>query len=350
MVRLSFLGDIALVGEYNRLYAAGINPFEQIKGELGKSHLVIGNLESVSEGRKGENPAKNPRLKTEHNTLNLLNALGTGMLTLAQNHVYDNLEDGLHRTIEFFEKHDIKYLGAGFSPETAEAPFVTEIEGLQFGFLNYVTRDTNPNIPETSNVFVNYFTLQKAERAIASLKKKVHFIILLLHWGGRVEGGYYPDWQQPKIARKLVEAGADLIIGHHSHTFQPFESYKGKYIFYSLGNFCFADYYTGNRIKKLDKRKRIKSAIVHINFHPSGAYSYSLQPFVNDDLIIRDEPEYIKKIHFRNRVFKYLKKYYLLWKFYYLYHKNIDPIFYFLSRDDLNARQKLSRLGRRITR
>ena len=121
-------------------------------------------------------------------------------------------------------------------------PLIISENGVTIGLLNYVTQDTNPNLPENAGICLNMFDEHKAEQDILSLKPKVDHVVVLLHWGGRVEGGMFPDFDQPGIARQLIDCGADLIIGHHSHTFQPVEVYKGKHIFYSLGNFCFSDF------------------------------------------------------------------------------------------------------------
>jgi len=51
---------------------------------------------------------------------------------------------------------------------------------------------------------------------------------MFLHWGGNMEGAKFPDWNQPKEAKDFIDAGADLIVGNHSHTIQPYEIYKGK--------------------------------------------------------------------------------------------------------------------------
>lgn len=347
-VRISFLGDIAFVGNYNKLYKQGKHPFEGIRNELTNSDLVIGNLEAISEGNHGENHLKKPRLKLEIETLNYLKEINVGLVSLAHNHVYDNLKNGLESTIEFLDNNDIHHLGAGFSESEAKTPFLLKKEGITFGFLNYVTEDTNPRIPEDANVFTNFFSLEKAKEDIVKLIKESDFIIILLHWGGRVEGGCYPDWEQPQIAKELIQSGADLIIGHHSHTFQPYEDINNKTVFYSLGNFCFDDYYSDGKLKKLDTRKRLDSAIVHVDFNSRKKFSYKIKPIRNVFNKIVLNPIFEKKIKNRLFIFKYLKKYKLLWMIYYLYLKKIDPVLFFLSRGDITFKEKLKRIAKRI--
>jgi len=76
----------------------------------------------------------------------------------------------------------------------------------------------------------------------------VDFIVVVMHWGTEKE--HKPNSQQKAMARELIDAGADLIVGHHPHVLQPVEQYKGKYIAYSLGNFVF-----GGNANPRDKRR-----------------------------------------------------------------------------------------------
>jgi poly-gamma-glutamate synthesis protein (capsule biosynthesis protein) len=145
------------------------------------------------------------------------------------------------------------------------------------------------------------------------------------HWGGRMEGTKLPDRELIPIAYKIIDAGADLIIGHHSHTIQHYEIYKGKYIFYSLGNFCFSDLISDGRISYLYRRRGLKGAIVSVVFTTQN-YHY-IQPFI---ISLADN-----KITLLYKTLKYTKidKYLVknrLWRFYTYYEKKIYPIYRFL--------------------
>lgn len=340
MVKISFLGDIALVGEYNNLYHNNINPFKEIEPILNESHYVIGNLECLSEGVEGENLKKKPRLKTNEATLNFLNNLNLGLATLAHNHIYDNLIDGYNKTTNFLEENKIDYIGASTSKKTFSDSLVKKINDLNFCFLNYVTEDTNPNLPDSASIFLNYFDINKIKSDIKKYKQKVDYVIVLLHWGGRLEGGNYPDYDQPKIAKKIIDFGADIIVGNHSHTLQPFDIYKGKYIFYSLGNFCFADFISDGKIKKLDKKRRTESLILEVIFN-KDKYNVNFNFIRNHNLYIKLDSSILSKYKKRNRTFKYLKKNKMLWVLYYLKVK----YYYRLLRKirNINMIQQLSK-------
>jgi hypothetical protein len=346
MLSISFLGDISLNDSYIELYKKGVNPFGEIESLLSSFDFVAGNLECMTAGDKGENILKQPRLTTSIETLNYLNKIRLKIAFLAQNHVYDHLEDGFKKTTNFLTNHGISYLGAGYTLEEAAEPFVLTKDSISVAILNYVTRDTNPNIPDSAGIIVNMFDLDNCIHDIQKLKKKVNHIVLSLHWGGRVEGGLFPDWDQPKLARKLIDAGADLIIGHHSHTFQPYEKYKGKYIFYSLGNFCFSDYWFNGELNIMPKRRMI-STIVGITFNATN-YSVQTSHFSNNRVTLSKHDSYSNKVNLRNHIFKVIKSNKATWNIYYFHKQIILPFVLFFGRTDISFVAKLGRLNKYV--
>lgn len=347
-MKISFVGDIALNDYYIVAYKIDLNPFSNLQPVLASSDFVIGNLECMAKGEQGENLLKKPRLTTTVETLNYLNTLNVNIVSLANNHIYDHLEDGFLKTTRFLEENKIQYLGASLNKNRAAEPTIITQKDIKIGFLNYVTNDTNPNLPSDAKVFLNVFDLDKAEDDIKRLKQKVDHIVILLHWGGRVEGGLYPDFDQPKIARKLIDTGADLIIGHHSHTIQPYEVYKGKYIFYSLGNFCFSDYWFEGEFHTMPQRRMI-SAIIGITFS-QDKYQIQTDYFINEINSFSKIDNYKKKIHLRNKIFSVLLRYKPVWYIYYFQKQIILPFILFFNRNDLSFKIKLLRLFRYISK
>ena len=333
MVRISFLGDISLNDEYSELYKKELKPFKKISGCLFNSDLVIGNLECFAESDKGENVLKKPRLKTNLETLSYLKDLNLKIATLANNHVYDNLKDGFNKTTNFLTEENIKWIGAGLSEEKAKEPLIEEINEIKFAFLNFVTKDTNPNLPDNAEIYLNWFYEDNITFDIIKLRNYVDYIIILLHWGGRFEGGNFPDWKQPQIAHRIIDAGADLLIGHHSHTLQPYEIYKGKYIFYSLGNFCFADINFDNKIREIKRGKETESIIVNVFFQKSK-YHIKLLPIKNKEMQMIEDKEVLRRITKRNKIFYYLRNHKILWYLYYVKFKYIEPITFYLWGND----------------
>ena len=344
-VKISFLGDISFNDYYIDLYKKGINPFKTLQPLLESSDFVIGNLECIAKGEQGENTLKKPRLTTSVETLNYLNTINANIVSLAQNHVFDHLEDGFLKTTSFLNENNIQFLGASLNKSAAEKPIIISKNEINIGLLNYVTQDTNPNLPEDASVYLNYFDTDRATTEIKLLKEKTDYVILLLHWGGRVEGGLYPDWRQPKVARNLIDAGADLIIGHHSHTIQPYEVYKGKYIFYSLGNFCFSNLQFEGKVSHMPKRRRI-TLIPSILFN-KGSYTISLNYFYNKISLFK-RIQYGNKHISRNIKFKIVNNINPIWYFYYFFLKKILPIIIFFNRRDISFKSKISRFTKSL--
>jgi len=327
MLKVSFLGDISFNNSYNQLYKTKVNPFKNIEIGLQESNFNIGNLECMAKGDFGENTLKYPRLGTNQKTLNLLQYLNLKIVTLAHNHVYDNLKDGFEKTIEELDSQKIKYLGAALDRSLSEKELIIEHNGIKLGLLNYVNENTNPKMPDDAKVFLNYFEIEKVIKHISQLKQKVNHVIVLLHWGGRVEEGFYPDFNQPKIARELIDAGADLIIGGHSHTVQPYEVYRGKYIFYSLGNFCFDDIIQDKEIFEIGRYRKRKAIIPEVLFLKNN-YSVKVNHIKNNKGIIKWNNSAWRKLKmlWRNILFKFVKQNYLIWKIYFWHLKKIVPI------------------------
>lgn len=342
MLRIGFIGDISLNDAYRDLYSSGINPFQEIQTYTSKFDLVVGNLECISEGNEGENTLKRPRLKTNTDTLNYLNHINVKVVSLAHNHIYDNLSDGFLKTTEFLKNKGIQYLGAGESQDLASKPVILEKDGLKIGLLNFITQDTNPKLPVDSKIYLNFWDFEKIKKSIDQLKQQVNHIVILMHWGGNVEGGLYPGWDQPTQARKLIDAGADLIVGHHSHTVQPHEVYKGKHIFYSIGNFCFSDIWSDGKFFKISN-SQMEGLIVGVTFTPAECIM-NIQWLTNDKLIIRASKPNTLLLVFRKLIFNliFLNKYF--WKLYYLKNKHLRPFFDFLFRQDIGISQKIKRI------
>lgn len=347
-MKISFLGDISLNDDYIKFYKEGLSPFQSVEQLLLQSDFVVGNLECMAKGGFGENTLKRPRLTTTVETLNYLNNINLKVACLAQNHVYDHLEDGILKTTEFLTDHKIKYMGAALNETDYDKPLILEKDGIRIGLLNYVTKDTFPNLPSNAKVYLNSFNEDKVISDIQMLKPQVNHVVLLLHWGGRVEGGLYPDWDQPKLARKLIDAGADLIVGHHSHTVQPYEVYKGKYIFYSLGNFCFSDYTFDGKFTPMPQRRNI-TFILNIKF-TSNSYKFDSSYFLNKKNTFEFLPKY-KLIHERrNFVYRIIFLFYPFWRCYFFLLKKIVPISIFINRKDITFSQKIKRLFNSINK
>lgn len=139
-------------------------------------------------------------------------------VNLANNHIYDYGQKGFDDTIDTLEKINVNYFGEGHK-------WITEVNGIKFGFLGYQGWVASESL------------LKTIKEDIENLKKEVEIVVVSFHWG--IERATTPNEVQKTLAYYSIDNGADLIIGHHPHVIQGIEYYKGKYINYSLGNFCF---------------------------------------------------------------------------------------------------------------
>ena len=333
-MKITFLGDISLNNRYNDLYKEKSDPFKKVSDILYDADLVIGNLESPSEGIS-ENKLKSPRLKTKKETLNYLKNINLNLALLANNHIYDNLEDGFKNTIDALNDLKISYIGAGYTAKEAAKPFYCEKDNTKICILNYVTKDTNPNLPKDSKVFLNLFDEQKVIADIKEFSALCDKVILCLHWGGKVEGFYYPDHNQIFLTERLFENGVDLIIGHHSHTIQPKYLIGNKRVYFSLGNFCFDDVIiTPEKTKEIESGKGTESLIVISEIHKKRDIEFSEVLINKKNLHLEVDKGILKKIKKRQFVFKYIKTNKVLWKMLKFKNQYFDSVmFYFFGNN-----------------
>ena len=144
---------------------------------------------------------------------------GIEAVALENNHVMDHGEEVYLET----QQH---LTDAGIVWSNAENIGEYTVKGVRIAMLSY----------QTFNLYDKLFTQVPLD--VAEAKAKYDLVIVSFHWGA--EKDYAPNANQQKMGKLAIDAGADLVVGHHSHRINPIEEYKGKYIVYSLGNFCFS--------------------------------------------------------------------------------------------------------------
>jgi len=169
--------------------------------------------------------------------LPILKDAGIGLVNIANNHIHDFGDIGLFDTVHYLDSVGIRYVGAGRNHKEAHTPVILEIKGRRIGFLGYYGGSEAPAaVGKKAGVAKRDPAL--ISRDIQELKAAaVDYIVVNLHWG--TEKAAYPDNWQIQLARNIIDAGADAIIGHHPHVLQGIEKYKHGVIVYSLGNLIF---------------------------------------------------------------------------------------------------------------
>ena len=173
--------------------------------------------------------------------VSILPELGADIVTLANNHMLDFGRGPLTETLTALDGAGILHVGAGQNLQAASALKTIDVGGRTIGFLG-ATRV----IPEhswtasksNSGLFTTYDPT-KLVTEIQEAKKTCDYVVVYVHWG--VERNTEPEDYQKSLARQYIDAGADAVIGAHPHVLQGIEYYQEKPIFYSLGNFIFAN-------------------------------------------------------------------------------------------------------------
>jgi len=236
------VGDIMLAGSGEKIYRKyGYDyPFAATREILQQGDIVIGNLESPLASSGVEFTGKKFRFKADPKAAPALKRAGFTHISLANNHILDFGAEGLKETLAALDANSIIFAGAGQNLTAARKAAITSAHGVKVAFLSYSL--TYPEEffagQETAGTAPGYASFFTAD--ITAAKKNADCVIVSFHWGG--EGENKPKPYQVNAAHKAVEAGADIVIGHHPHVLQGIERYNNGVIFYSLGNFAFGSY------------------------------------------------------------------------------------------------------------
>jgi hypothetical protein len=200
------------------------------------------------------------------------------ILTLGNNHLHDLGEDGIRSTVDFLKNYqNISSTGIGTYRDVTE-PLLIYDDGKKISLLAVSTADPEVMSVLATNTHQGVLSMydSKVAEIIESYKAQVDYFVVLPHWGREYVST--PSVQQRKLAYRWIEAGADLVIGHHAHIIQGKEQYKGKWIYYSLGNYIFPEFYYKNGAKHSWSVENSESIILNIRFddvikiEESGAY------------------------------------------------------------------------------
>lgn len=133
--------------------------------------------------------------------------------TLANNHILDQGEQGLHSTMDVLNSNNIPFAGVGKNIQEASKPYIKQFENFRLGV--YCCAEHEFSIANENKAGANPFDPLESLDHISQLKKEVDYLVVLYHWGK--EHYRYPSPNLQKTCRKLVEKGADLVVCQHSH-------------------------------------------------------------------------------------------------------------------------------------
>jgi poly-gamma-glutamate synthesis protein (capsule biosynthesis protein) len=237
-VSLIFVGDIMLDGGPGHVVVNGGDPFAAVAPVMTDADLTIGNLECaiVKEGHAEDKPYT---FRGPTRSLPILKKYFSAV-SLANNHAGDWGKKGFATELELLHETGLPFFGGGANRKATHEPLVLTVRGKRVALLGYNDFPpqrfaAGPNTPGTA-----WLVPDEVVRDIKRARAKADLVLLFLHWGEDLDEAERPE--QRDVAHRFIDAGADAVIGGHSHLTQSIEWYKDHPIVYSLGNFVF-DYF-----------------------------------------------------------------------------------------------------------
>lgn len=235
---LIFVGDIMVAETPGELIARGEDPFQPFAALLSSHDVRIGNLECVvaTTGTAEEKPYT---FRADPRTLPVLKR-HFDAVSLANNHSGDFGKAAFAEQLALMDTPGLPYFGGGRDATAAHAPWIVERNGVRIALLGYVefkprsfeADASRPGVAwsgEDDDVIEDIIAARRVHRA--------DIVIPFMHWGWEDEPD--PSPRLRAFARRMIDAGADMVVGGHPHVTQGAEYYRGKPIIYSLGNFLF---------------------------------------------------------------------------------------------------------------
>jgi poly-gamma-glutamate capsule biosynthesis protein CapA/YwtB (metallophosphatase superfamily) len=263
--RVSFcaVGDILLDRGIRRTITEhGVDyPFELVAPFINGFDLAFCNLECPVSS-KGTSTGKVYCFRADTHFFAGARNAGFDVFSLANNHIIDWGLAACLDTRDLIERHGLVALGVGKTDHDARTPRIVRKNGLTFAFAAYVGKP----LAGMLTAGPARVSCEEIINEIEKVRTRVDFVIISMHWGTEYE--HVPEKHQVEWAHRLIDAGADLVIGHHPHVLQSIEIYKERPILYSLGNFVFDQHKLYQRQSGVFSCVFRKGSIDSVMFHP----------------------------------------------------------------------------------
>jgi poly-gamma-glutamate synthesis protein (capsule biosynthesis protein) len=262
-VTLVFAGDIVLDDVAGAMIERGQDPFGAFGSYFRKADIRIGNLECVvaTTGSAGD---KNFTFRAHPRTLPVLKR-HFDALALANNHSGDYGREAFAEMLRLLPAAGLQYFGGGNNLKEAHAPLIIERKGLRIALLSYnefMPRSFEADFDAPGSAWSEDEQVVADIRAARTLHR-ADLVIPVMHWGW--ENELVANNRQRQLARLMVEAGADAVIGGHPHVTQDIEHYRGKPIVYSVGNFV---------MKETDNDNQRRAWVLRLRLDKQGVRAF----------------------------------------------------------------------------
>lgn len=256
---LVFAGDVVLDADAGAMIARGEDPLADFASVFAQADIRLANLECVV-ATKGTATDKNFTFRAHPRVLSTLKR-HLDALALANNHSGDFGREAFAQMLDLLSANGLAYFGGGRDLLEAHKPWVVERKGLRIAILGY-----NEFMPRSfeAGFKVPGVAWSEDEQVTADIRaaKRTHhadLVITVMHWGWENQAQSSP--RQRALARLMIDAGADAVIGGHPHVTQEIDLYRGKPIVYSVGNFV---------MKETDSEEQRRGWVLRLSLDHGG--------------------------------------------------------------------------------
>lgn len=281
-----FVGDVMLsryIQTQMKLRGNDYNfPFALSSGFLNSADAVFGNFEgTISE--RGTNQGSIYSFRAGPNVISGLKSANFKIMSLANNHIWDWGADALLDTVAFLKTNGIQTVGAGGNFNGANVPAILQFGTTKIAFFAFTNLYPKSLAATQTGPGVSVFDPERLKESISELKagNKADIVVVSFHWGD--EYATSSNSLQKELAHQIIDAGADLVIGHHPHVVEESAIYKGKYIFYSLGNFVFDQNISAETMEGLAVKVLLKDNKIYAVEPVGFALNNDFQPIISQN-------------------------------------------------------------------
>lgn len=246
-------------------------PFDSTRKLLKSADFAIANLEAPLTLTGRVVADKKFTFKVPPHFSSGIKNAGFDVVTLANNHMIDYGCEGLINTLKTLDSIGIAYSGGGVDRQAACAPVIVERNGKRIAFLGFSFTYPIEFWANSRRCGTCHPSEQQLQALIEHSKANADLVVTSFHWGQ--EKRTTPKTYQTYFARKSIDFGADLVLGHHPHVLQGIEIYKGKLIAYSLGNYVFGSLSHNSRTSIVLSVMLAPKGLIYARVFPIDVYN-----------------------------------------------------------------------------
>ena len=240
-IKLAFVGDTMLdrgvkssvyknfSGDYSQLFA-------KVKDQLIAYDVLFANLEGPI-SVNGEDVGGIYSFRLEPQVATALKDSGFGIFSVANNHIFNYGRTAFVDTLNILSDAGLSYAGGGFDGVEAYGGKIMNVNGVRIAYLAFSEFPAGGIISSSTNSGMAIISEKNVQESVSRARQNADLVIVSYHFGDEYET--LPNDYQRKYSELAIDAGADLVVGHHPHVVEALEQYKSVYIIYSLGNFIF---------------------------------------------------------------------------------------------------------------